>query len=177
MSPSGTSKPAMTRPRLRLRALVVGTGLVLLASSCLGSSATPTTNTRGARAISPGLPRPFALLKVTGTYTTSGGQNHMTGKIHHERFTLKCAAPGSYRQLAGGLDWRAQLCLAILDYRTAPQRVTACYCPISPTSIVVKGLIQSHAVRYGFTGCTCGLGKRAAEDVHIILTTHPPSVS
>jgi hypothetical protein len=161
----------------RLRVLIVGTGLVLLASGCLGSSATPTTKTGAARAVSPGLPRPFALLKVTGSYTTSGGQNHFTGEIHHERFTLKCFAPRFYRQLAGVFDWRAKLCLAILDYQAAPQRVTACFCPVSIANIAVEGTIQSHAVRYGFTPCTCGLGKRAAHDVHIILTTHPRPVS
>jgi len=163
----------------RLRALIVGTGLVLLASGCLGSSATPTATTRNSQAVSPTvpLPRPFALLKVTGRYTKSGGQNHMTGRIHRERFTLKCFAPSFYLQLAGGLDWRAQLCLAILDYSEASQRVTACFCPVFITNVLVTGVSQSHAVRYGFTPCTCGLGKRAAHDVHIILTTHPPPVS
>ena len=158
------------------RALGIGVCLVLLAAGCLGSSATPSVKTETSRAVSPTvpLPRSFAFLNVAGTYTTAGGQNHMAGKIHRERFSLKCFAPTFYRQLAGELDWRAELCLAILDYSTAPQRETACFCPVDITNVLVTGSIQSHAVRYGFTSCTCGLGKRAAHDVRIILTTHPP---
>jgi hypothetical protein len=128
------------------------------------------------RAVSPVVPLPFAVLKVNGSYPTrTGKENHFFGKHHEEHFVLKCQTPNFYRQEAGVLpDWRGRLCVAILDYNTAPRRNSNCFCPVSATGVTVQGTINSRAVRYFFSPCTCGLGRRAAHDVHVVLTTHRP---
>jgi hypothetical protein len=148
---------------------------MLLASGCLGSSsaahAPAVASSPTVPAIVPALS--YALFEVTGTYTTSGGGNHFTGRRHHEHFALACHSRNQYEVLSM-LSPQDRLCFAILDYQSAPKKNTLCFCPVEFDVVTVRGNIHGRGINEQFTYCLCGVGRRAIEDTRVILTTHPP---
>jgi len=148
---------------------------MLLASGCLGSSssahAPAVASSPPATAIIPALS--YAVFEVSGTYTTSGGGNHFTGKRHHEHFALACQSRSLYEELSM-LSPRDRLCFAILDYQSAPKRDSLCFCPVEFDVITVRGDIHGRRIDEQFTYCLCGDGRRASDDARVILKTHPP---
>ena len=66
------------------------------------------------------------------------------------------------------------MCVAILDYQTAPRRNATCACPLEIVEVSVRGEIRGRRIDEQFSYCTCGDGKRAARDAHVVLRTHPP---
>ena len=148
---------------------------MLLASGCLGSSSSAHAPAAApsplATAIIPALS--YALFEVTGTYTTSGGGNHFTGKRHHEHFAIACHSRNQY-ELLSMLSPRDRLCFAILDYQSAPKKNNLCFCPVAFDMVNVRGNIHGRRIDERFTFCTCGEGQRAMDDTRVILKTHPP---
>jgi hypothetical protein len=147
---------------------------MLPASGCLGSSsarAPAVAPSPTATAIVPA--RSYALFEVSGTYTTSGGGNHFTGKRHHEHFALACHSRDHY-ELLSMLSPQDRLCFAILDYQSAPKSSAGCFCPVAFDMVNVRGTIHGRRIDEHFTYCLCGDGRRAIEDVRVILKTHPP---
>jgi hypothetical protein len=155
---------------------------VLLASGCLGSSAAhapavappPTATVKNPDLVHPTIPPlGYALFQISGSYTTGGGKNHFTGKLHHERFVLACHSRMMYEELSL-LSPQDRLCFAILDYQTAPRRDIVCACPVEIDAVSVRGEIQGRRIDERFSSCLCGDGKRAGRDALAILKTHPP---
>lgn len=147
--------------------------VALLGAGCLGSPATlaPTTHARHAN------PPPYARFTVSGTYANDVRTANFGSELElrHARFTINCASPRAYRQMRGILLWEGRLCIAILDFQTAPRDSgPVCPCPLTLLWVDVRGTIQGRPVHDRFSTCMCGFGTRAAHDAHVILTTAPP---
>jgi hypothetical protein len=147
---------------------------MLLASGCLGSSWAHAPTVASSTPVTATIPAlSYALFEVSGTYTTSGGGNHFTGKRHHEHFALACHSRTQYEMLSM-LSPQDQLCFAILDYQNAPKSSAGCFCPAEFGVITVRGNIHGRRINEQFTSCMCGDGRRASDDARVILQTHPP---
>jgi hypothetical protein len=157
---------------------------MLLASGCLGSSSAHAPTVASSPAVTakkqkrdlihPTIPSTrYAHFEISGTYTTSGGGNHFTGKRHHERFALACRSHtlGEERSMPSPQD---RLCFAILDYQNAPKGNGACFCSVKYDVVSVSGKIGGRRINEQFTYCLCGDGRRAIDDARVILQTHPP---
>jgi hypothetical protein len=144
--------------------------VVLIASGCLGSSTahapTPVTHKRADG--SPPIPTfRHALFDISGAYATT------RGAVRRTHFTLGCDSQTTYEQLTRR-SWQARLCVAILNFQTAPRRNVVCGCPLEIVEVSVRGEIQGRRIHERFSYCMCGDGKRAARDVRVVLKTHPP---
>jgi hypothetical protein len=147
---------------------------MLLASGCLGSSSAPAPTVAPSPPATGTIPAlNYADFVVTGTYTTSGGGNHFSGKRHHEHFTLACHSRSLYEKLSM-LSPQDRLCFAILDYQSAPRKNLVGACPLEIDEVSVRGQIHGRRIDERFTYCMCGDGKRAGDDARVILKTHPP---
>jgi hypothetical protein len=155
--------------RTILLAIALG-AVALLGAGCLGSPTAllPTTHARHAN------PLPYARFTVSGTYANDARTANFGSELRHARFTINCASPRAYRQMRGLLLWEGRLCIAILDFQTAPRDSgLVCPCPLTVFWVDVRGTIQGRPVHDRFSTCMCGFGKRAAHDAHVILTTAP----
>ena len=152
------------------RLLALPAAAVLAASGCLGSS----TATTPAKAHRHGHVRPYAVLRVTGTYATCP-KGRSGGDLCGDRFTLRCPSPGAADVLWGEPPWSARLCRAILDYRTAIRLIGSpeCNCPASAVRVHVRGRVEGRLVREDVAPCTCGESPEAVQDARVILRTHP----
>jgi hypothetical protein len=147
---------------------------MLLASGCLGSSSAHAPAVAPWPLVTAIIPAAsYAHFEISGTYTTSGGGNHFTGKRHHEHFALACHSRSLYETLSL-LSPQDRLCFAVLDYQSAPKRNSLCFCPVEFDIVSVRGEIRGRRINEQFTYCLCGNGRRAAADARVILKTHPP---
>jgi opacity protein-like surface antigen len=145
---------------------------MLLASGCLGSSSAQAPTVAPSQPAIPSIG--YADFEIIGTYTTSGGGNHFTGKRHHEHFALACRSQRMYEGLSL-LSPQDRLCFAILDYQNAPRRRdVVCFCSVKFDEVSVRGEIRGRRINERFTYCMCGDGRRAGDDARVILKTHPP---
>jgi hypothetical protein len=156
--------------------LVPSLALIMIASGCLGGSAASPPSTSRTRAVSPtvsGLS--YAQFQIRGIYMTDSRPSPVDTVFHRANFTITCLPKRTYEELKGPLSWKANLCLAILDYRTQTRLLgVACNCPVSLVRVDVRGEIHGRPVRERITPCLCGDGPEAAHDARVILKTYPP---
>jgi hypothetical protein len=116
----------------------------------------------------------YAQFQIRGTYLTGNSPNY-AADLHRSHFTITCLPKRTYEELPGLLSWKANLCIAILDYRTQIHLLgTVCGCTHSLVAVDVRGEIRGRPVRERITPCLCGDGPEAAHDARVILRTYPP---